>query len=264
VLRNVFGKAIWDARRALVGWALAIAAVAAMYAAFWPTVNTPDMQKAMASYPRAVMEAFNYTDVASAAGYLGSSVYGLLVPLLVAVFAITYGTRAIAGDEEAGTLDLVLAHPVSRTKVALQRFAALAAALGVIGVVMCLAMLAISRPAQLDGISAGEFAAATFQLALLGACFGGFAFAIGAATGRKAFAIAGTAGVAVLAYLANGVFPQLKGLDWTRDISPWHWAIGGEPLKHGLQVGDSLLLLATTAVLVALGTLAFNRRDVAV
>jgi ABC-2 type transport system permease protein len=264
VLRNVFTKTIWDARRALVGWAVAIAAVAAMYASFWPTVNTPDMQKAMASYPQSVLEAFNYNDLASAAGYVGSSVYGLLVPLLVVVFAINYGTRAVAGDEEAGTLDLVLAHPVSRTKVALQRFASLAAALALIGVVLGLAMLAISRPAQLDGISVGEFAAATFQLALLGACLGGFAFAIGAATGRKSFAIAGTAGVAVLAYLANGVFPQLKGLDWTRDVSPWHWSIGGEPLKHGLQVGDSLLLLATTVVLVALGALALNRRDVAV
>jgi ABC-2 type transport system permease protein len=264
VLRNVFTKTLWDGRHSLFGWTLAVAAVAAMYASFWPTVNNPDMQKAMASYPEGVLEAFNYNDLASAAGYVGSSVYGLLVPLLVAVFAIAYGTRAVAGDEEAGTLDLLLAYPVSRTRTALQRFGALATALGVIGAVLWLAMLAVTGPAQLDEISAGEFAAATLQLALLGACLGALAFAIGAATGRKAFAIGGTAGVTVLAYLANGVFPQVEGLEWTRDMSPWHWSVGGEPLKHGLQAGDSLLLLATTAVLVALGTWAFNRRDIAV
>ncbi|HEU4421678.1 MAG TPA: ABC transporter permease subunit [Pilimelia sp.] len=264
MLRNVFTKTLWDARRSLLGWTLAIAAVGAMYAAFWPTVNTPEMQEAMANYPQGLLEAFNYNDLASAAGYVGSSVYGLLIPLLLVVFAIAYGTRAIAGDEEAGTLDLLLAHPVSRTATALQRFAALATALLIVGAGLWLAMVAIRQPAQLGEISAGEFAAATLQLMLLGACLGGLAIAVGAATGRKAIAMGMAAGVTVLAYLSNGVFPQLEGLEWTRDVSPWHWSVGGEPLKNGLQVGDSLLLLATTAVLVALGTWAFNRRDIAV
>ena len=264
MLRNVFTKTLWDARRSLLGWALAISAVAAMYAAFWPSVNTPQMQQALGNYPQGVLEALNYNDLASPAGYLGSSVYGLLVPLLVAVFAIDWGTRAVAGDEEAGTLDLLLAHPVSRTRLALQRFAALITALTLIGALLLLAMLAIAGPAQLQGITASEFAAATAQLALFGACLGALAFAVGAATGRKALALGASAGVAVLAYLANGVFPQLQGLEWTRDLSPWHWYLGGEPLKNGLQAGDALLLLVVTLVLVAAGTLLFNRRDVAV
>jgi ABC-2 type transport system permease protein len=264
MLRNVFTKTLWDARRSLVGWALAISAVAAMYAAFWPTVNTPEMQQALGNYPQGVLEALNYNDLTSPAGYLASSVYGLLIPLLVAVLAITVGTRAVAGDEEAGTLDLLLAHPVSRTRLALERFAALAAALVLVGAVLWLAMLAIAGPAQLEGVTAAEFAAATTQLVLLGACLGGLAFAVGAATGRKALALGVSAGVAVLAYLANGVFPQLQGLAWTPNVSPWHWYLGGEPLKHGLQAGDSLLLLAVTLGLVAAGTWIFNHRDVAV
>jgi ABC-2 type transport system permease protein len=235
-----------------------------MYAAFWPTVNTPEMQQALGNYPAGVLEAFNYDDLTTPAGYLGSSVYGLLVPLLVAVFAIAFGTRAVAGDEEAGTLDLLLAHPVSRTRLALQRFAALTTALALVGALLWLGMLAIAGPAELEGVSAAELAAATIQLALFGACLGGLAFAVGAATGRKALALGISAGMAVLAYLANGVFPQVEGLEWTREVSPWHWYLGGEPLKNGLQTGDVLLLLAVTAVLVAVGSWAFNHRDVAV
>jgi ABC-2 type transport system permease protein len=264
VLRSLFTKTLWDARRSLLAWTVAIAAVAAMYAAFWPTINTPQMQDAMANNPQGRLEALNYDDVATAAGYVGSTVYGLLIPLLIAVFAIASGTRAVAGDEEAGTLDLLLAHPVSRTRTALQRFGALATELAVIGAVLWLAMVAIAGPAQLDEITAGEFAAATLQLVLFGVCIGAFAFAIGAATGRKALAIGGTATVTVLAYLANGVFPQIAGLRWTRDVSPWHWSGGAEPLRQGLQTGNVLLLIATTAVLVAAGIWAFNRRDIAV
>ena len=264
MLRDVFTKTLWDARRSLLGWAVAISAVAATYAAFWPTLNTPEMQRAVQNYPEALREGLNYNDLTTPAGYLGSSVYGLLIPLLVTVFAIAWGTQAVAGDEEAGTLDLLLAHPVSRTRVALQRFAALAAALLLVGAVLLLAMLAIAGPAELEGITAAELAAATTQLALFGACLGALAFAVGAATGRKALALGIGAGVAVLTYLASGFFPQVEGLEWTRQVSPWHWYLGGEPLKNGLQTGDSLLLLAVTALLVAVGTWVFNRRDVAV
>jgi ABC-2 type transport system permease protein len=264
LLRNPFTKALFDARRSLLGWAVAIVGVGAMYAAFWPSIQTPQMQDALAAYPKGVLEAFNYDDLTSAAGYLASSVYGLLVPLLLTVFAIAGGTRAVAGDEEAGTLDLLLAHPVSRPRLALQRFAALLLSVTVIATLLGLAMIALSGPAQFDGITAGEFAAITLQLLLFGGFFGGLAFAIGAATGRRALTLGLSAAVAVLAYLANSVIPQVQGLRWTRDLSPFHWYLGGEPLKNGLQLDGSLLLLGATAVLVAVGTWAFARRDVAV
>jgi ABC-2 type transport system permease protein len=264
LLRNPFTKALFDARRSLLGWTVAIAGVGAMYAAFWPSVQSPQMQDALAAYPKGVLEAFNYNNLTSAAGYLSSSVYGLLVPLLLAVFTIAGGTRAVAGDEEAGTLDLLLAHPVSRPRLALQRFAALLLSVAVITVVLGLAMIALSGPAQFDGVSTGEFAAITLQLLLFGGFFGALAFAIGAATGRRGLALGLSAAVAVLAYLANSVIPQVEGLAWTRNLSPFHWYLGGDPLVRGVDAGGLLLLAGAIVVLVAAGTAAFPRRDVAV
>jgi len=264
VTRTILTKTLWEARRSLVGWTLSIAAVGGMYAAFWPTINTPDMQRAMASYPQALLEAMNYTDLTSAAGYIGSAVYGLLASALVAVFTITTGARAVAGDEEGGLLDLVLAHPVGRARVALERFGALVVEVVVIGVVLWLTMVALSGPAQLEGITAGGFAAAGVQLALFGLATGSVGFAVGAATGRRGWAVSAASAVAVLGYLANGVFPQFEPLRWTRDVTPWNWFLGGVPLRNGLQVADCGLLLAMTVVLVAAGTWAFTRRDVGV
>lgn len=262
-LRDPFTKALHDARRSLLGWALAIVAVGTMYASFWPTVQTPEMARAMAAYPQGLLEAFNYTDLTSAAGYLGGAVYGLLVPLLVAVLAITVGTRAIAGDEEGGTLDLVLAHPVGRVRLALHRFAALA--VGVVGVAVLLgvAMLALRTVVEFTGVTVGGFAAMTLHLALFGTTFAALAFAVGAATGRRAAALGAGAGVAVAGYLANSVLPQVDGLARARDLSPFHWYLGGDPLVDGLQPGGLLALAGTTVVLVALGTWRFTRRDLA-
>lgn len=263
MLRNVFTKALWDARRSLFGWTLAVAAVGAMYAASWSSFNNPDLLKAMDSIPSGVMETFNYTNMSSPSGYLAGSVYGLLVPLLMSVFTIAAGTRAIAGDEQAGTLDLVLAHPVGRVRLALQRFAAIAVGIVLVASVLGLVMVAIAGPAQLTGITAADLGAITLHLILFGATFGALAFAIGAITGRRALTLGLTAGLAVLAYLLNSIISQVKGLEWVREGSPWRWYLGNEPLVNGVQAGHCLLLAAATAVLLALGTLAFTRRDIA-
>ncbi len=264
LLRNVFTKSLWDDRRSLPGWTVAIVAVALMYAAFWPSMRSPEMARAIAAYPQDLLAAFNYTDITTVQGYLGGAVYGLLVPLLLAVFMISAGARSIAGDEDAGTLDLVLAHPVSRRALALQRLGGLLLGMAAVAVVLFAAMLAVRSAFQLDGVGTGGFLAMNLHLLLFGACFGTLAYAIGAATGSKAVALGASAGLAVLAYLANSVFPQVEALAWTRNASPFHWYLGGSPLINGIQWSGALALLITTAVLAALGTAVFTRRDVTV
>jgi nucleotide-binding universal stress UspA family protein len=61
-------------------------------------------------------------DVASPAGYLNSQIFALMAPLLLPIFAIGAGSAAVAGEEERGTLDLVLAHPIRRRNYVFQRF----------------------------------------------------------------------------------------------------------------------------------------------
>lgn len=264
MLTNPFTKWLWDARRSLPAWAAAIAAVGGMYAAFWPTIDNPDLLKALESYPDALLEAINYTDIATAAGYLNATVYGLLVAVLTAVYAIAAGTRIVSGDEEAGTMDLILAHPVSRTRLALERFAALLVSVVVIAAAVWAVLLAIRGPADLGDVAMSGLAAQNLHLLLFGAFFGALTYAVGAATGRRAYAIAAGAAVAVLGYAANGIFPQIEGLEWTKRLSPYHWLNGNTPLVNGVDWGAVLLMAALATVLVALGTWAFTRRDVAV
>jgi ABC-2 type transport system permease protein len=262
---RVFAKAVTDSRRGWIGWAVAMAAVAAMYAGFWPSIgNNPDMTKALEAYPESLKEALHMQDLTQPANYLGTTVFGLLIPLLLAVFAISAGVKAVAGDEEAGTLDLVLAHPVSRVSLALQRFAAIAAALAVITGLLALAVIGLRGPADFTEVSAGKILAICFQLALFGLFFAALSYAVGAWTGKRTAAIAVGAAVVVFAYLGDSFLPQVDALKWTEPISPFDWYLGGEPLVNGVQLGHAALLLGSALLLVAIGTWRFNRRDVAV
>jgi ABC-2 type transport system permease protein len=264
MLGNSFTKWLWDNRRWMIAWTVAIAGVGGMYAAFWPTIDNPAMRDLLDNYPDALLEAINYTDIATAAGYLNATVYGLVVAMLTVVYSVQAGTRIIAGDEEAGTLDLVLSHPLSRAWLALQRFAAFLTGVAAVAIALLLILLLVSGPADLEGISLGSYLAMHLHLFLFATFFGAVAFAVGASTGRRGLAIGVGAGLAVFGFAANGILPQIEGMEWIKGFSPFDWLNGGSPLRNGVQAGDVLIMSGLVVVLVVIGVWLFTRRDVAV
>jgi ABC-2 type transport system permease protein len=264
MLRSVFGKTLWDQRRSLLAWLVGITAIGVFYAAFYPVINNAEMRAAIEAYPEGFLDAIGFTDVTSPAGYLGSTTFGLLGPALMIVFAAAIGGSAIAGDEESGRLDLLLAHPVSRWSVVVQRFAAIVVAMAAVGLVLALGLVVISGPADLGSIGTASLFAASIQLALFGTLFGALALGVGAATGRRSAVYATVAIVGVAGFFGNNLGPSIEGLGWLADVSPFGIYLGGEPLKNGLQIVDSAALAVVSLVLVAAGGFVFNRRDVAV
>ncbi|WP_329560533.1 ABC transporter permease [Kitasatospora sp. NBC_01266] len=261
---TVLRKHLRDNRRGFLGWALSITAIAAMYSSMWPVMGgNSGLATAIDSFPKTLRDAFHLQDYGTAAGYFGSTVFGLLVPILLAVFAVSAGARAIAGDEEAGTLDLVLAHPVGRLRLAVSRWLAVLAAVLLAGAVLLLVELAIRVPAGFTALSMANLAAMTLQLVLFGCCFASIAFGIGAWTGRRAYAIVGGAYLTVAAYLCDSFLPQINGLHWTQYCSPFYWYLGGEPLVNGVQWTHCALLAGVGLGFAAIGIRGFGRRDLA-
>lgn len=264
MLRSVFARTLRDQRWWIVGWAVTIATVGVLYAAFWPMMLSPEMKAAMEAFPAGLLDALGYSDITSAAGYVGSTTFGLLGPALIILFAAATGGSAIAGEEEAGRLDLLLAHPVSRWSVALQRFTALVLAMAIPCAALAIALIAVSGPAELGEIGAVNLVAASLHLAFLGVFFGALALGVGAATGRRGLAFAVVALVAVGGFLANSLAPMVDAIAWLRDISPFHFYSGGAPLRNGVGSVDLVILALASAAFVVIGGARFDRRDVAV
>ncbi|MCI4040941.1 MULTISPECIES: ABC transporter permease subunit [unclassified Streptomyces] len=249
----VLTKSLADNRRSFAVWALGTAAVAMAYASTYPS-----QRDNTATLPEAMREALHID--ATAAGYLHASVFGVILPLLAVTYGIAVGTRALAGEEESGRLDLLLAHPVTRTRLALQRFASLVAGAVAISLLVWLALIAIRDSAELTSVTPTEFLAQCLNLALLAITFGAIALAIGAAVGRRAVALAASAAIGVLAYTAHSFAGQV-GAGWLAYLSPFHYYIGGEPLNHGFQWADGTVLAAMTSAVITIGVVRFNHRD---
>jgi ABC-2 type transport system permease protein len=264
MLRSVLTKTLWEQRRMLVGWVVGITAVGVLYAVFYPAIASPEYAEMMESFAPELMEALGFTAITTPAGYLGSTTFGILGPGLTIIFGAWLGIRAVAGDEESGRLDLLLAHPVSRARVAVERFGALIVAMLLAALVLLLALVVVSGPADLGSIGLGNLAAGSIHLAALGICFGGLALGVGAATGSRAVTAAVVAVVGVASYFGNTLAARIDLIAWARDVSPFHYYAGGRPLENGPQPIDLGVLLLAAGVFVMLGIVRFDRRDVAV
>ena len=266
MLRSVLPKTLWDMRRSFVWWSLGLVGLVALMVAVYPTIrDNPEMNRLVEEYPDALKAFIAFggaVDYTSGAGYLGSELFSLMIPLLFLVSAVGNGAGAVACEEERGTLDLLLSNPVTRRRVALEKLGAMTLELAGLGVVLWAALWLGGLPVDLD-VSAWHLAAATASAGLLALGFGAIAFMVGAATGHRAVAIGVATAGAVAAYLVNGLAGLVEVLEVPQKLSPfYHYAVG-DPLRQGLAVDHSLVLVAITVVAAVVGVAAFERRDLA-
>jgi ABC-2 type transport system permease protein len=206
--------------------------------------------------PEGVSNLLGGADYGTITGWMRSEIGAIYGPLVVAASAIAAAVATTAGEEEAGILGLVLAHPVERERLLLAKGAAVAVVVVVVVLGTWLGLLAGVAAAG-GGISVAHMTAVSVQLAFFGFVFG----ALAGATGRKAIAAAGAAAVAVLAFLVNGFAPLVGGLDWLQYLSPFYWYTGEDPLTSGVDVAGLVVLGVATVVLVVVAVVGFRRRD---
>ncbi|MHB1491254.1 MAG: ABC transporter permease subunit [Cellulomonas sp.] len=252
-----------DHRRSLVIWAVAVAAVSAMYTSFYPTINAGDWTSMLDSMPSGLMTAMGFDNLATAAGYVTSTVYSMIGLALVLVHGISRGSQLIAGDEEGGILELELTAPVTRTSTYVERLAALWLDLLAVVAAVTLTILVLVSALSLD-ISWGSVLVASALMWVTGGLFATLALAVGAATGRRGTALAVAAGVAVAAYVLRAI-GNLTGAAWMTSVSPFDWFLGSDPLGTGGVSGSGIaLLLGVTLACAVAGLVGLRRRDLMV
>ncbi|HEV2255268.1 MAG TPA: ABC transporter permease subunit [Streptosporangiaceae bacterium] len=209
---------------------------------------------------RALFTASGTIDLSTAGGYLGVELMGFMGPALIAVYAITAGSAAIAGEEDRGGLEITLSAPVSRVQLFGQRFAALLIGIATLMLASGAALWIFS--AMLDmGLGVGAIASAAAGLGIFGLFTGAVAIAVGAATGSPAAARGVAALVAVASYLINALAQVASALRPARPISAYYLVLGNEPLAHGLRLLGAVSVLGAVAAIAAAGGILFARRD---
>ncbi len=263
MLLSLVRKTLRDHRKSILGWGLGVAVLAVLQLAVYPSVHSQGarMRDLISSYPSAFKAMFNVQgDFTSGPGYLSAETFSLLVPLMLIGLGIALGAGAIAGEEERGTLDLLMANPVSRVRVliakALGSLAALTAAALVLYVTVVIAVAVLDM-----GVGAGRLALATFAALLLGCASGAVTLLTGAATGHRGVAIGVGAGFAVVSYFVDSLAEITKVLKPWRVLSVFHQASPTSALRGELGTTGLVATALVTVVACAAAAFLFTRRD---
>jgi ABC-2 type transport system permease protein len=183
-----------------------------------------------------------------------------MLPLLAIVLAIGSGARTLAGEEDAGRLELVLAYPVSRRSVVAGKAAAVAVETAVFCAV-AYAALALASSAFGLGLPLGRLAGGLLAVFVIALLHGWLAIATGAAWPSRALAVGVPAALAAAAYLVSGLHEVAGWLDPFRFVSSFWWA-GQAPLSGGVDYSHLLVLALAGAFVLATALVLIARRDI--
>jgi len=249
-------------RRAGLLWAGSVAALVVMTVAFWPAFKgSTSMYDLINQMPQGVVQAFGLQDLGTPAGYLRGNLYAFLLPLLFAGAGIGFANSLTASEEDAGRFEILLAQPVSHRAVFLGRAAAVYAWVGLLTLVTAVVQLACDPVVGLS-IGLDRLASTLVLCGLLGLFHAGLALAIAGFRARPSTVLGVGLFVAVAGCNMASLFPISEPLKPLAHLSPWDWALAGDPLVNPTEAWRYAVLAVPAVGLTLLGIFLFSRRDV--
>ena len=250
-------------RGQILGWGLGIAALGLIIVPFYKVFmdRQEDFMKMVEGYPPEFLAFFggDATTLMTPEGFLG--MYGFaMLPVIIGIFTVIAGSGLLAGDEESGRLDLILAHPVGRMRLFWGRTLAFAAALAAILTIGWLGFSILLGSSGME-ISWGEMALPFLAVMAQGLVYGVMALLLSMLLPSRSLA-AMIAGIFMVAsYFLTSMSFLNECLAKIAIFLPYDYFQGGGALK-GLNLEWFLGLLVASAVMAGVAWLLFLRRDI--
>ncbi len=258
MFRSIASKSLRDYRVAILGWGLGLGV---LIAAGFATA-TPAVVSGFASLAQILRFIGDAYAMQTPEGYITFRYLGTIVPLLFSFWAILAGTRLVRGEEERGTLDVLLATPQPRARLLLEKVAALLIASLLIAVLFALGIVA--GESRLGGhVDMVRALLAGLNVSLFAFFFGMVALLLSQFTTSRGTATGWTSGLLLLALLLEITGRELSG-NWLQYFSPFYYynlnrllipSFPDQPLAVLPLVGLCVLCAALSLVL-------FARRDI--
>lgn len=236
-------------RSSILGWSLAIGAVAVFMISL-----TRTMVDALLAIPtmRVFFERLGGTGYES----FIAVIWGTTVMLLITIFAIGL-VDGWVDDDTSGRLETMLAQPVSRARVALERVAAMLVASAVVVLAGSVGVWVAAANEEI-GLDVQRFATASALMVTVPFAFG--AIGAGLVGYRPRVAVPLLAAVAIASWFTEQFAPIFDWPEWTEQLSLF--ALYGTPLSTGPEWGGIAALVALGVAGTVLSVLTLQRRDV--
>ena len=247
---------------AVLGWGIGLGLYGVMYVAIYPEIGEQMTALADISIYRAMG-----IDMNSFEGYMASSLVGV-IPIMLAIYVIMTSSATLAGEDDKGTLELIVTMPLKRWQIVTMKAAAL-----VLVTFLILVIAGLCSAIALNWMKnsfAVDVTAIQFFLAILSAWPITLAFLMiglffSAYLPNQLSASMATTVVFLVSYFGEILAGMVKALEVIKPFSLFTYFDSSAALfSKGVQAGDVGVLLGVAAFFFVLALLSFQRRDITV
>lgn len=262
-MRWLTTRILFEKRWFIAGWSLAFGTMSSLIMMFYPSFSQSDgVENLTRSVPKQLQGFIGDPSVfASLDGFITGQVYDVRMSLLLIIMTTILAVSLTIREEEQGDLHTLLATPLSRDRIMIEKFFA---ALFIIGVLNLISTLGIT----LGIVALGETIPylLLLQLGALSTLFGvvafSIAFSLGLATGRRGVTLLISLTVAIGSYLLSTFARAVEWLQpWERFSLIHYYDTAG--IREGSFENTNLWVFAMLLIVtLGYGLVNFRRRDI--
>lgn len=259
----VIRRVVWELR---LRFPLIVVLVALWGFALVALFSTADNETRTAGLDGNISIAFRLAGLDPLAAW---TVLGQTHPILLVasfLFIIGLGIRAVAGELESGSLDLVLSRPLSRSSYLGSHVAVLIPGTALLALAYATGAIAADRTFDPPGVplDPGRMLPAAMQAWLLFMAVGAIALLVSALQSERGRALGIAIGITLVMYVGNFLFALWQPLRFlTRFTIFWYFTPGPTIQNGNVPWGNCAVLAGFTTVALGLAFIAFSRRDLA-
>ncbi|WP_435077964.1 ABC transporter permease subunit [Halococcus sp. AFM35] len=252
--------------KSALGISVAFALLALLFVASAPLITTnvaasAQFKQVMAELPQPFIEAFGLESMTSLEGLLAGEFYTLMWAVFFGLYLAYSAAGSIRSDIDEDRMDVLLANPVSRTSVLIEKFLALLVPILVASVLTPAAIyvgtLFIGPSIAIEELVMVHVLAVPYLL-----CCGAIGLVLSVLLDDTDTAQNAAIGVLFALYLLQSFIPVTE-YGWLANIAPMTYFDANEVLLEGTyDFTSAAILLAATLVLLAVSQFHFTRMDI--
>ena len=259
----------YDGRKRIesaIGLSAAFALMALAFVAFTPLITTDlaasaGFEQVLNDLPQPFIEAFGLESLASLEGLLAGEFYTLFWAVFFGLYLAYTAAGSIRGDIDADRMDVLLANPVSRTTVLVEKFLSLlvpiVVASAVTPAVIYAGTLFIDASIAVEELLMVHVLSIPYLL-----CCGAVGLFLSVLLDSRDTAQNAAIGLLFSLYLLES-FIVATDVGWVANVAPMQYFDANEILVAGsYDFASAGVLLVTTLVLVVVSQVRFARMDI--
>ncbi len=268
MFRSIWSKSLRDYRVPILGWGLGLGLLLLTVLASYATQITDASARASLGQVAQSLRFFgDAVAITTPQGYATFRIMELFVPVMLCIWTLLAGARLVRGEEERGSIDVLLSTPQSRVRILVEKIVALVVAILLIGLLIGLLGIAGDPVAKIDVDVPGSLLAG-LNVSILGLFFAGLALLLSQFLTSRAAAAGLTGAALALSFVLDATGRIVDNAQWVQRFSPLYYYNLSKPLiasytsTHGANPWAMTLLFVLGVALIVVSIPLFVRRNI--